>query len=330
MLIGFVGLGRMGGNMVRRLRRGGHQCLVYSNQPEEGAALAAETGASASASLADLVGGLAAPRTVWLMVPAGPVTQAVIDDLAALMEPGDTIIDGGNSHYRDSVVRAAALAGQGLDLLDCGTSGGLFGLERGYSLMIGGSADGVARAMPVFETLAPGIAAAPRTPGKDKGPVLPGEAGWLHCGKAGAGHYVKMVHNGIEYGIMRAFAEGFALCASAAAPPVPDERAYQFDLAAIAEVWRRGSVVSSWLLDLGAEALAGGDGLADYSPRVADSGEGRWMLNAAIEQGVATPVIADALFARFSSHDDAGIANRFLSALRNKFGGHQGVPRQTG
>ena len=330
MQIGFIGLGRMGGNMVRRLSKGGHQCHVYSNKVEEGTVLAAETGAVAAASLADLVSGLSAPRTVWLMVPAGPITQGVIDELAALMGPGDTIIDGGNSNYRDSVTRAASIAHKGMHFLDCGTSGGLFGLERGYSLMIGGSAEGVAQAMPVFETLAPGVETAPRTPAKEQGPLQPGETGWLHCGKAGAGHYVKMVHNGIEYGIMQAFAEGFALFASAGDPPVPEERAYQFDLAAIAEVWRRGSVVSSWLLDLGAEALAGGKGLSDYSPRVADSGEGRWTLNAAIEQGVAVPVIADALFARFTSHDDLGTANRFLSALRNKFGGHDGVPKKAG
>ena len=328
MQIGFIGLGRMGGNMVRRLSMGGHQCHVYSNKSEEGTALAAETGAIAAASLADLVGGLSAPRTVWLMVPAGPITQGVIDELAALMGPGDTIIDGGNSNYRDSVARAAACAQKGMNFLDCGTSGGLFGLERGYSLMIGGSDAGVAQAMPVFETLAPGVETAPRTPAKEQGPLQSGETGWLHCGKAGAGHYVKMVHNGIEYGIMQAFAEGFALFASAGDPPVPEERAYQFDLAAIAEVWRRGSVVSSWLLDLGAEALAGGKGLSDYSPRVADSGEGRWTMNAAIEQGVAVPVIADALFARFTSHDDMGTANRFISALRNKFGGHDGVPKK--
>ncbi|WP_296677525.1 phosphogluconate dehydrogenase (NAD(+)-dependent, decarboxylating) [Novosphingobium sp.] len=330
MQIGFIGLGKMGGNMVRRLSRDGHQCHIYSIDAAERASLASETGAVAADSLAALVGAMSAPRTVWLMVPAGKITQGVVDELAGLLQSGDTIIDGGNSNYRDSVTRAAKLAQQGLHFLDCGTSGGLFGLERGYSLMIGGSDQGVERARPVFETLAPGVDAAPRTAVKAGGPLQPGEAGWLHCGKAGAGHYVKMVHNGIEYGIMQAFAEGFALFASAADPVVPEDRSYPFDLPAIAEVWRRGSVVSSWLLDLGADALAGGKGLADYSPRVADSGEGRWTLNAAIEQGVATPVIADALFARFTSHDDAGTANRFLSALRSKFGGHDGVPMKQG
>lgn len=327
MQVGFIGLGKMGGNMVRRLIRGGHDCHIYSNKADERAALAAETGAVPAESLTALVGGLSAPRTIWLMVPAGKITQGVIDELAGLLSTGDTIIDGGNSNYRDSVTRAAALAEKGLHFLDCGTSGGLFGLDRGYALMIGGDPAGVEAARPIFETLAPGVDAAPRTPVKDGGPLQAGEAGWLHCGKAGAGHYVKMVHNGIEYGIMQAFAEGFALFASANDPVVPEERSYAFDLPAIAEVWRRGSVVSSWLLDLGAEALAGGKGLQDYSPRVADSGEGRWTLGAAIEQGVSTPVIADALFARFTSHDDAGTANRFLSALRNKFGGHDGVPK---
>ena len=327
MDLGFVGLGRMGANMVRRLARGGHKCHIFSIVPAEVASLSAETGAVSADSLAALVESLAAPRTLWLMVPAGKPTQAVIDELAALLTPGDTIIDGGNSNYRDSVTRAAALAEQGLHFLDCGTSGGLFGLERGYSLMIGGDAAEVAQAEPVFRTLAPGVDMAPRIPVKAGGPLQPGEEGWLHCGKAGAGHYVKMVHNGIEYGIMQAFAEGFALLASAGDPPVPEERAYAFHLREVAEVWRHGSVVSSWLLDLGAEALADGKGLADYSPRVADSGEGRWTLGAAIEQGVAVPVIADALFARFTSHDDTGTANRFLSALRNKFGGHDGVPK---
>ena len=327
MELGFIGLGKMGGNMVRRLSRTGHRCHVFSIDAAERAALASETGAVAADSIAALVEGLASPRTVWIMVPAGKITQSVVDELAGLLGPGDCIIDGGNSYYRDSVTRAAALAAKDVAFLDCGTSGGLFGLERGYSLMIGGNDQAVARNLPVFEALAPGVEMAPRTPAKD-GPLQPGEAGWLHCGKAGAGHYVKMVHNGIEYGMMQAFAEGFALFASAADPQIPEERAYHLDLPAIAEVWRRGSVVASWLLDLGAEALAGGKGLADYSPRVADSGEGRWTLSAAIEQGVATPVIADALFARFTSHDDVDTANRFLSALRNKFGGHDGVPKR--
>ena len=327
MDLGFIGLGRMGGNMVRRLAKAGVRAHVFSLNEAERQTLADETGALPCASLEALVQSLEAPRTVWIMVPSGKPTQGVIDELTALLAPGDCIIDGGNSYYRDSVRRAAELAEKQIAFLDCGTSGGLFGLDRGYSLMIGGDAAAVERNRPVFAALAPGIDAAPRTTARQGRPEAPEEAGWLHCGKAGAGHYVKMVHNGIEYGLMQAFAEGFALFASAADPAVPPERAYDFDLAAIAEVWRRGSVVSSWLLDLGADALAGGEGLHQYSPRVADSGEGRWTLNSAIEQGVATPVIADALFARFTSHDDVGTANRFLSALRNKFGGHDGVPK---
>lgn len=326
MEIGFVGLGRMGGNMVRRLSKGGHRCHIYSIDPAERAALAQETGAIPADSLAALVGGLAQPRTLWLMVPAGKVTQGVIDELAPLLADGDTVIDGGNSYFKDSAARAATLKARGIDFLDCGTSGGLFGLERGYSLMIGGDQAAVARNAPIFACLAPGLASAPRTPARAGGPIAPGEEGWLHCGPAGAGHYVKMIHNGIEYGMMQAFAEGFALFASASAESVPEALRYQLDLAAIAEVWRRGSVVSSWLLDLGADALAEDPALVSYSPRVADSGEGRWTVIAGVEQGVSVPVIAASLFERFSSHDDAAVDARLLSALRAKFGGHKGVP----
>ncbi len=327
MEIGFVGLGRMGGNMVRRLSKGGHRCHIYSIDPAERAALAAETGAIAADSLAALVSGLSAPRTLWLMVPAGKVTQSVIDELTPLLSPGDTVIDGGNSYFKDSAARAAALNASGIDFLDCGTSGGLYGLERGYSLMIGGDQAAVDRNVPIFACLAPGMALARRTPARAGGPIAPGEEGWLHCGAAGAGHYVKMIHNGIEYGMMQAFAEGFALFASASAETVPVEHRYQLDLAAIAEVWRRGSVVSSWLLDLGADALAEDPALVSYSPRVADSGEGRWTVIAGVEQGVSVPVIAASLFERFSSHDDAAVDARLLSALRAKFGGHKGVPK---
>ena len=267
------------------------------------------------------------PRTLWLMVPAGKVTQGVIDELTPLLSPGDTVIDGGNSYFKDSAARAAALNARGIDFLDCGTSGGLYGLERGYSLMIGGDRAAVDRNAPIFACLAPGMALAPRTPAREGGPLAPGEEGWLHCGPAGAGHYVKMIHNGIEYGMMQAFAEGFALFASASAETVPEEHRYQLDLAAIAEVWRRGSVVSSWLLDLGADALAEDPALVSYSPRVADSGEGRWTVIAGVEQGVSVPVIAASLFERFSSHDDAAVDARLLSALRAKFGGHKGVPK---
>lgn len=316
--------------MVRRLSQGGHQCHIYSIDPAERAALAAETGAIPAESLAALVSGMAAPRTVWLMVPAGAITQGVIDDLTAVLAPGDCVIDGGNSYFKDSAARAAALRGKQIDFIDCGTSGGLFGLERGYSLMIGGPDQTVARLGPIFQCLAPGVATAPRTPAREPGPLAPGEEGWLHCGPAGSGHYVKMIHNGIEYGMMQAFAEGFALFASASSETVPEEIRYKLDLAGIAEVWRRGSVVSSWLLDLGADALAEDPGLTSFSPRVADSGEGRWTVIAGVEQGVSLPVIAASLFERFSSHDDAAIDSRMLSALRAKFGGHKGVPAAKG
>lgn len=330
MELGFVGLGRMGGNMVRRLSKGGHRCHIYSIDPSERSALAVETGAIPAENLTALVAGLPAPRSVWLMVPAGKVTQGVIDELAALLAPGDCIIDGGNSYFKDSAARAAALAAKGIAFIDCGTSGGLFGLERGYSQMIGGDDAAVRRNTPIFACLAPGLATAERTPAREGGPIAPGEEGWLHCGPPGAGHYVKMIHNGIEYGMMQAFAEGFALFASAGAESVPEPIRYNLDLAGIAEVWRRGSVVASWLLDLGADALAEDPGLKGYSPRVADSGEGRWTVMAGVEQGVSVPVIAASLFERFSSHDDAAIDSRVLSALRAKFGGHKGVAAPSG
>ena len=330
MDIGFIGLGRMGGNMVRRLTKGGHKCHVFSIDQAEREALAAETGSIAAGSLADLVSGMPAPRTVWMMVPAGKATQGVIDEIAPRLAAGDTLIDGGNSNFKDSADRAAALATRGVALLDCGTSGGLFGLERGYSLMVGGDKAAVARNAPIFATLSPGVASATRTPARAGGPEAAGEQGWLHCGKAGSGHYVKMVHNGIEYGMMQAFAEGFGLFATAGADTVPEVIRYDLDLAGIAEVWRRGSVVSSWLLDLGADALAENPDLSNFSPRVADSGEGRWTVLAAVEQGVSTPVIAASLFNRFASHDDAGVTNRMLSALRAKFGGHKGVAKPEG
>ncbi|MBS0482615.1 MAG: decarboxylating 6-phosphogluconate dehydrogenase [Proteobacteria bacterium] len=326
MQIGFIGLGKMGGNMVRRLSKGGHECHIFSIDPAERAALATETGAVPADSVAALVAGMATPRTLWLMVPAGKITQSVIDELAPLLAAGDCIIDGGNSYFKDSVTRARALAPQGIAFVDCGTSGGLFGLERGYSLMIGGEDAAVSRNAPIFACLAPGIATAPRTPARDGGPIAPGEEGWLHCGPPGSGHYVKMIHNGIEYGMMQAFAEGFALFASAGSDAVPEEYRYKLDLAAIAEVWRRGSVVSSWLIDLGADALAEDPKLETFSPRVADSGEGRWTVIAGVEQGVSVPVIASSLFERFNSHDDTAVEARMLSALRAKFGGHKGVP----
>lgn len=326
MQLGFVGLGRMGANMVRRLTRGGHECVIHARRNETSDSLAAETGATIARSLEEFADLLAPPRSVWLMVPAGKATAEVIEQLSGVLDAGDTIIDGGNSLFKQSAERASQLRIKGIDLLDCGTSGGVFGLERGYSLMVGGDPHAAARHAGLFDTLAPGVGAAERTPARASGPVKPVEHGWLYCGPSGAGHYVKMVHNGIEYGMMQAMAEGLAILASAGVDTLPEAERYEFDLAEISEVWRRGSVVSSWLLDLTADALAGEAGLDAYSPRVADSGEGRWTVQAAVDQGTAAPVITAALFARFASHDDAGIAPRILSAMRAQFGGHAGVP----
>jgi 6-phosphogluconate dehydrogenase len=328
MDLGFIGLGRMGGNMVRRLSKAGHRCHIYSSTPSARKDLSAETGAVAQYSVAAVVAALKPPRAIWLMVPAGGVTGQVLDELADLCGPGDVIVDGGNSHFKESVARAQALAARGILMVDCGTSGGVFGLTRGYSLMLGGTDAAIARIAPVLHTLAPGIDAAERTPAREGGPVAPGEVGWLHCGKAGSGHYVKMIHNGIEYGMMQAMAEGFALFASAKGDVVAEDYRYDLDLAAIAEVWRRGSVVSSWLLDLGADALAANPSLDLYSPEVADSGEGRWTIEAAIDQRTSAQVLAAALFARFDSRDSGQLGNRFLSALRNKFGGHPSLSAQ--
>ena len=329
MEIGFVGLGRMGGNMVRRLSRFGHHCLIHSSSSATREALAAETGAIARASLVELVGSLAPPRRVWVRVPAGPATRDVIDELITLCEPGDSIIDGGNSHFKQTVTLAGKGAAAGIDLVDCGTSGGVFGLTRGYSLMLGGPENAVKALASVLDALAPGIAAAPRLELREGHDPAPGERGWLHCGPSGSGHYVKMIHNGIEYGMMQAMAEGFSLLASAGQDTLAAEHQYQLDLAAIAEVWRRGSVVSSWLLDLGAQALAEDPSLRGYSPQVADSGEGRWTIEAAIDQRVSVQVLSAALFERFASRDEEQLGNRFLSALRHQFGGHPSLAGST-
>ena len=332
MELGMIGLGRMGAAMVQRLTEGGQTCVVHDVDAQAVAALERE-GIAGASSVADLVGQLAAPRAVWIMVPAAFV-GGVVDELAALLAPGDAIIDGGNSWYRHDIERSRALAPAGIHYLDVGTSGGVHGLERGYSLMIGGDDEAVGRLTPIFDALAPGVATADRTPGRS-GPPAPEERGWLHCGPSGAGHFVKMVHNGIEYGMMAAVAEGLNVLAKADigatdhavdAETAPLEAAefYRFDidLAKVTEVWRRGSVISSWLIDLTAEAFLADPHLDAYSGSVSDSGEGRWTIDAAIDEGVPTPVLAAALFARFSSRGRSDVADKVLSAMRAGFGGH--------
>ena len=322
MQIGIVGAGRMGGNMALRLLRGGHQVAIQDIHPEAYAAIVT-AGATGYPTLTEMVAGLAKPRTVWLMVPAGKITDGAIAALGELLEPGDTLIDGGNSHFKDSVARAAMLAQKQIDFLDVGTSGGVFGLERGYCLMVGGAKAAADRNAPIFATLAPGTGDIPRTPARAAGKLTDtAEQGWLHCGPSGSGHYVKMVHNGIEYGMMQAYAEGFALLATADNPKLPEQRRYELDTAAIAELWRRGSVVTSWLLDLSADAMAGNPDLAPYSPQVQDSGEGRWTVEASLEQEVSTPVLTMSLYERYRSRLSDGFGDRLLSAMRFKFGGH--------
>jgi 6-phosphogluconate dehydrogenase len=331
MQLGMIGLGRMGGSMVRRLLRGGHECVVFDLHAEAMAPLAGE-GAVASSSLADFVARLRPPRAIWLMVPAAVVDRSV-DSLVPLLQPGDIVIDGGNSNYTDDIRRARALADAGIDYLDVGVSGGVWGGERGYCLMIGGEAAPVARLDEVFRTLAPGRQAAPPTAGRAS--VSTADEGYLHCGPTGAGHFVKMVHNGIEYGLMAAYAEGFNLLSHAGVgvhrraddaetAPLREPGHYRYDivLPEIAELWRRGSVVGSWLLDLTARALAEHPDLQPFAGRVSDSGEGRWTLNAAVDTGTPAPVLAAALFSRFSSRGEDDFANRLLSAMRSQFGGH--------
>jgi 6-phosphogluconate dehydrogenase len=332
MQLGMIGLGRMGANMVRRLLEGGHECVVYNRSPEAVRALAAE-GATPAFSYAEFVEALAPPRAVWMMVPAAAV-DATIDALLPLLAAGDILIDGGNSHYHDDIARAERLRGPGIRYVDCGTSGGVWGRERGYCLMIGGDGETVLHLDSVFATLAPGRGAAPPTPGREsRGGTA--EAGYLHCGSAGAGHFVKMVHNGIEYGLMAAYAEGLNLLkhanvgaagrtADAETSPLrhPEHFRYDFDLADITELWRRGSVVTSWLLDLTAESLLKSPQLAEFSGRVSDSGEGRWTIHAAIDAGVPAPVLTAALFERFASRGEAEFQDRILSAMRFAFGGH--------
>jgi 6-phosphogluconate dehydrogenase len=334
--LGMIGLGRMGANMVRRLMGDGHECVVYNRSPKPVDELVSE-GATGSSSLAEFVQKLEAPRFVWLMVPAG-VVDKTLGDLLPLLSPGDTVIDGGNSYYHDDIRRAADLQKQDLHYLDVGTSGGVFGLERGYCLMIGGEDEPVASLDSVFASLAPGVQAAERTPGRSGDPSA-AERGYLHCGPAGAGHFVKMVHNGIEYGIMASYAEGLNILnhagvgradheVDAETAPLrhPERYQYALDLADITEVWRRGSVVASWLLDLTAHALHEEPTLDTFGGRVSDSGEGRWTLEAANETGTPVPVLASALFSRFSSRGEGDFANRTLSAMRFAFGGHLEKP----
>ena len=321
MQLGMIGLGRMGGNIVRRIMRAGHEGVVYDRASAAVEALARE-GATGASSLADLVGKLEAPRAVWIMLPAGAATEAAVEELAGLMQPGDTIIDGGNSNYKDDVRRAAALKAKGLDYLDVGTSGGVWGLERGYCMMIGGPKEAVDRLDPIFAALAPGLGEVPRTKGRE-GRDPRAEQGYIHAGPSGAGHYVKMIHNGIEYGLMQAYAEGFDILRSANSEALPEEQRFDIDVADVAEVWRRGSVVTSWLLDLTASALAADPDLDAFSGFVDDSGEGRWTVNAAVEQAVPADVLTAALYARFRSRGRADYANKVLSAMRKGFGGHQ-------
>ena len=332
MQLGMVGLGRMGANLVRRLMRAGHECVVFDVHAPAVDALVAE-GAVGASSLDDFVQKLTVPRAAWVMVPAA-FAGSTVEELGNRMEPGDVVIDGGNTYYRDDVDRAAALAPKGVHYVDVGTSGGVFGLERGFCLMIGGEDDVVTRLDPIFATIAPGVDGAPRTEGRTGDPT-PDEMGYLHCGPVGAGHFVKMVHNGIEYGIMAAYAEGLNVLhhadagkrtrdADAETTPLRDPQYYQYeiDIPAVAEVWRRGSVIASWLLDLTAAAMAASPTLEGFAGRVSDSGEGRWTALAAIDEGVPIHVLSAALFDRFESREESEFANRILSAMRKEFGGH--------
>ncbi len=320
MQLGMIGLGRMGGNMVRRLMRGGHQCAVFDLSPANVSALVTE-GAAGSNTMEDFVKSLSKPRAAWVMVPAGAATEATVMKLASLMEPGDTIIDGGNSYFKDDVRRSAKVKEKGITYVDVGTSGGVWGIDRGYCMMVGGPDDVVKRLDPIFKTLAPGIGNVDKTPGRG-GKKGTAEEGYLHCGPAGAGHFVKMVHNGIEYGLMQAYAEGFDIMKFADSPEVAAEHRFTLDLPEIAELWRRGSVVGSWLLDLTAMALIEDPELKRFTGNVQDSGEGRWTIMAAIEEAVPCDVLSASLYTRFRSRQDHTFAEKMLSGMRNKFGGH--------
>lgn len=333
MQLGMVGLGRMGANLVRRAMAAGHECVVYDVSSKSVDSLVDE-GATGSTSLKEFVEKLNTPRNVWIMVPAGDITEKTVHELGQLLQSDDAIIDGGNSYYRDDISRASELKKRGIHYLDVGTSGGVWGLERGYCLMIGGDKEAVSRLTPIFKAIAPGTEAAPRTPGRE-GDFTPSEFGYLHCGPVGAGHFVKMVHNGIEYGLMAAYGEGLNILKNANAGSVardadaetapmehPEFYLYDLDIKEVAEVWRRGSVISSWLLDLTAQALVDSPELEEFSGKVSDSGEGRWTSIAAIEEGIPAPVLSAALYSRFASRDLDHYANQVLSAMRKQFGGH--------
>jgi len=328
MQIGMIGLGRMGGNMVRRLLRGGHECVVYDLNPKAVAELVAEGGAG-SGTLDEFVSRLKPPRTAWVMVPAGEPTEGMVRALGERLEKGDAVIDGGNSHFKDDVRRGRALAEKGIFYVDAGTSGGVWGLERGYCMMIGGDEDVMRHLDPIFDTLAPGLGTIPRTPNRmaQEGEDPRAEKGYIHAGPAGAGHFVKMVHNGIEYGLMQAYAEGFDILKSKVSDKLPEEERFDLNLTDIAEVWRRGSVISSWLLDLCAQALAQDQALDQFSGRVADSGEGHWTIEAAMEEAVPAHVLTAALFARYRSRVEHTYGDKLLSAMRFGFGGHVEMPQ---
>ena len=319
MQLGIIGLGRMGANIGRRLMQAGHQVVGFDASPD---AVKALQGASPAADLDALVAALAPPRAVWVMLPAGRITEETISHQARLLSPGDTVIDGGNTFYKDDIRRAKALGAKGITYVDCGTSGGVWGLERGFCMMIGGDKAEVDRLDPIFAALAPGEGSAEKTPGREgRDPRV--EKGYMHCGPAGSGHFVKMVHNGVEYGLMQAYAEGFDVFKGKNSPDLPEDERFDLNLPDIAEVWRRGSVVASWLLDLTAGALAQSPTLENFGNKVADSGEGRWTIQAAVEEGVAVPVLAASLFARFSSRVEKSFGNQMLSAMRHAFGGHK-------
>ena len=325
MQIGFIGLGRMGGNMTRRLIGGGHDVVVW-DQNADAVQTIGRSSAQGASSVADLVSRLAPPRAVWIMVPAGEATEQTVTALAEHLQQGDTVVDGGNSFFKDDVRRAAALVTRGIHYLDVGTSGGVWGADRGYCLMIGGPQHAASRLTPIFRTLAPGQGAQQPSRGLDTSKTTAQE-GFLYCGPSGAGHFVKMIHNGIEYGLMQSYAEGFDILRNAAAPALPENQRYDLNLAEIAELWRRGSVVSSWLLDLAALALAADPALEAFAGRVADSGEGRWTVDAAIDEEVSADVLTAALYARFRSRRDHTFGEKLLSALRAQFGGHVEPPR---